>query len=44
MGAKTEEHADLGSSDVVDLDGQADGAVGGLPWPLPGRGLAVAAG
>jgi hypothetical protein len=42
--AALEEHADLGSSDAVGLDDEADGAVAGLPWPLPGRGLAVAAG
>jgi hypothetical protein len=42
--AALEEHADLGSSDAVGLDDAADGAVAGLPWPLPGRGLAVAAG
>jgi hypothetical protein len=40
--AAQEEHADLGSYDAVDLDVGA--AVAGLPWPLPGSGLAVATG
>lgn len=39
-----EEHADLGAFDPVDLDPAAGAAAAGLPWPLPGRGLAVAAG
>lgn len=39
-----EEYADLGAFDAVDLDAAAGAAVTGLPWPLPGRSLAVAAG
>jgi hypothetical protein len=39
-----EEYADLGAFDAVDLDAAVGAAVTGLPWPLPGRSLAVAAG